>query len=72
MSGRGLTPDLALSWFPVLMRYAGLGIAIYVAVFQDFDRPSLLVLAAGMMGLQSVVEAQRKLADKKRDDKDVA
>lgn len=49
------TPKFA---FTKVIRWAGLGIAIFETLAEHVDRPSLLVLAAGMMGLHSVVKAQ--------------
>lgn len=44
--------------FPQVVRYVGLAIAIYETVVEHADRPSLLILAAGMMGLDSIIKAQ--------------
>lgn len=44
--------------FGQLVRWAGLGIAIYETLIEHVDRPSLLILAAGMMGLDSIIKAQ--------------
>lgn len=44
--------------FPKLVQYCGLGIALYETVVEKIDRPSLLILAAGMMGLDSILKAQ--------------
>jgi hypothetical protein len=40
------------------VQVVGLLIAIYETVFEHADRPSLLILAGGMMGLHSVWKAQ--------------
>jgi hypothetical protein len=64
----------ALQWldriWPVVVRYTGLAIAIYETVVEKLDRPSLLILAAGMMGLQNVVEWQRAVRTKQTQEKD--
>lgn len=52
---RSLHDSLDL-WWPTVIRYAGLGIVIYETIWDKVDRPSLLVLAAGMMGLKEVVK----------------
>jgi hypothetical protein len=44
--------------FTQIVRIVGLGIAIYETVYEKVDRPSLLILAAGMMGLDSIIKAQ--------------
>ncbi len=41
-----------------IIRVAGLGIILYETIFERADRPSLLILAAGMIGLHSVAKAQ--------------
>lgn len=55
MAKRGLHLTLT---FPDIVRYVGLGIAVYETVIEKVDRPSLLILAAGMMGLKNILEAQ--------------
>lgn len=42
----------------IIVRWVGLAIAIYETLIEKADRPSLLILAAGMMGLHEVVKAQ--------------
>jgi hypothetical protein len=44
--------------FSIVIRWAGLGIAIYETVVERIDRPSLLFLAGGMMGLHEILKAQ--------------
>jgi hypothetical protein len=44
--------------FTIIVRWVGLAIAIYETVVERVDRPSLLILAGGMMGLHSVWKAQ--------------
>lgn len=46
--------------FTRIVQWAGLGIAIWETFGENVDRPSLLVLAAGMMGLHSVINAQNR------------
>jgi hypothetical protein len=46
--------------FPVLVQYAGLAIAVWETLIDQVDRPSLLLLAAGMMGLDRVITSARK------------
>lgn len=58
------TPDqVALRWFPVVMRYTGWAIALYEMVFEQVDRPALLGLAATMMSgsllADAVIERRR-------------
>jgi hypothetical protein len=50
-----LSPDSFMAWFPVVVRYTGVGIALWETLGENLDRPSLLVLAAGMMGLPEVL-----------------
>lgn len=51
-----------MTW-PQAVRVAGLGIALYETIIEKVDRPSLLILAAGMMGLDSVLKTQSKGRD---------
>jgi hypothetical protein len=51
--------------FGQVVRYAGLAIALYETLVEKVDRPSLLILAAGMMGLDSIIKAQGGDAEKK-------
>lgn len=53
---RGL---LEVSW-PWIIRFAGLGIALYETLATNIDRPSLLVLAAAMIGLPEFINIGRK------------
>lgn len=46
---RGPKPQTFLDWFPVVMRYTGVGIAVFAAIRYEADRPSLYLLALGMM-----------------------
>lgn len=41
-------------WFPTIVRYAGVALAIYTAIVHQFDRPSLAILAAGMIGFKTI------------------
>jgi hypothetical protein len=43
--------------FPVIVKYTGLAIAVWETAIDHVDRPSLLLLAAGMMGLDTVMKA---------------
>lgn len=45
------------TYWPRIVQVAGLGIAIYETLFERLDRPSLLILAAGMMGMNAVYKA---------------
>lgn len=58
-SSRRRTPFEWLEWrWPVILKYAGLIIAIYEVApppGDAFQNPSVLVLAGGMMGIQSVM-----------------
>lgn len=44
--------------FPRVVQIVGLLIAVYETVIEKIDRPALLILAAGMMGLDSILKAQ--------------
>lgn len=55
MTSRKNKPKLT---FPKIVQWVGLGIAIYETLIEHVDRPSLLILAAAMMGLDSVLKAQ--------------
>jgi hypothetical protein len=52
--------DIIDAWFPVVQRYVllfgGLGGVYYETVIDHVDRPGLLILFAGMMGLSSIAE----------------
>lgn len=52
--------QFALPPFTRLVQWVGLGIAVWETLAEKVDRPSLLVLAAGMMGLHSVINAQNR------------
>lgn len=54
---RSLTPDLILAWWPVVVRIAGLIGVAHQAVFARLDRPWLLGIYGGMMGLSEVASA---------------
>lgn len=41
-----------------IVRMAGLAIVIYETLFENLDRPSLLIIAGGMMGLPEILKAQ--------------
>jgi hypothetical protein len=41
--------------WPWIVRFVGLGIAVYETIVENSDRPSLLVLSAGMIGLPEFV-----------------
>jgi hypothetical protein len=49
--------DFLSDIFPIMMKYVGLGIALWETLVEKVDRPSILLLSAGMMGLDKVVEA---------------
>ena len=55
-----MSPEQALKWFMLFMRVGGLVIALHAAFYEHFDRPSLYLLAGGMMGLEEVVKWARK------------
>ena len=57
MAPRGGDPERTWLW---LVRTCGLGIAIWETVVDKADRPALLLLAAGMMGLKTVIDYGRK------------
>jgi hypothetical protein len=42
-------------WWPTLLRYTGLLIALYEIFPQGLEHPAVLVLAGGMMGLKDVL-----------------
>jgi hypothetical protein len=42
------------TYWPRIVQVAGLSIALWETVIENFDRPSLLILAAGMMGINAV------------------
>lgn len=48
--------------WPRIVQVAGLGIAIYETVVERVDRPSLLLLAAGMIGIDKIHRAAKKLS----------
>lgn len=52
-------PALERAW-PWIIRFGGLAIAFYETLFENADRPSLLLLAAGMLGLPEFVKFQRR------------
>jgi hypothetical protein len=47
-------------WWPTVVRYAGLALAGYEVGIDDFQNPSALVLAGGMMGLKEVLDTRKK------------
>lgn len=57
-------PEERQSWlskqFPVIVRYAGLAIAIYETVWEKADRPALLALAGSMMLGSLAADAVRR------------
>lgn len=57
MAPSGGNTERAWLW---IVRAAGLGIAVWETVVDMSDRPALLLLAAGMMGLKTVVDYGRK------------
>ncbi len=57
MDPRGGDSERLWLW---LVRITGLGIAIWETVIDMADRPALLLLAAGMMGLKTVIDYGRK------------
>jgi hypothetical protein len=59
-TGEQHSPDLFDRTWPKILRLSGLGIALYETAIDKVDRPSLLILAAGMMGLQNVLDFQKK------------
>jgi len=48
--------------WPWIVRFTGIAIAIYETVFEHADRPSLLLLAAAMIGLPEFVKWNRDKA----------
>lgn len=55
----GLREALDL-WWPTLVRYGGMALAAYEVVIDDFQNPSALILAGGMMGLKEVLDTREK------------
>lgn len=55
-----MTPEALLAWLPVVTRYGALlGIA-HQAIFEQFDRPTLLALYGAMLGLSEIGSAMSK------------
>lgn len=52
-----MRPDSWLAWFPVVLRYGALAGVFYETVFEQFDRPGLLMLFGAMLGLGEVAQA---------------
>lgn len=50
-------------WWPNVLRYGGLAGVVYETVGEQLDRPVLLGVFAGMMGLREVIAAQRRRND---------
>jgi hypothetical protein len=46
------------------VRITGIAIAVYETVFENVDRPTLLLLAAAMIGLPSLISLDRDRGDK--------
>lgn len=46
-----------------MVRFLGVGIAVYETVFEQADRPALLMLAAGCIGLPSIIQLDRSRRD---------
>lgn len=42
------------NWFPTVVRYVGLGLAVYAVVVDRGEHPVLLTFAVGMIGFKSV------------------
>ena len=57
-------PEVRQSWlsrqFPVIVRYAGLAIALYETLIEKADRPALLALAGSMMLGSLAADAVRR------------
>lgn len=49
-----------LRFYPAVVRYVGVLIAIYETIIEDLDRPALLTLAGTMMVGSLAVEAYRQ------------
>jgi len=60
-----------MDWFPVVMRYTGVGIAIYATARFQSDRPSLYVLAAGMMSGEYVFRWARSAVERRTEEEDI-
>jgi len=67
MEAPNLNRRLDSAW-PHIVRYTGLAIVLYETVFERVDRPSLLLLAAGMIGLKNVLDLNKAVKENK--DKD--
>lgn len=61
-SRRGLTPERALAWFPVVVRYGGFLLAAHQILVEDGKHPVALAFIGTMMGLNEVVAAIAKAA----------
>lgn len=59
-SARGLAEKI----WPWIVRVTGIGIAVYETLFEHVDRPTLLLLAAAMIGLPSFINIDRNRAEK--------
>ena len=53
---------LERAW-PWIVRLTGIGIAIYETVIEHADRPTLLLLAAAMIGLPEFIRIDRGRGD---------
>lgn len=42
-------------WWPTLLRYSGLALGAWEIAIDGLSNPSVLILAAGMMGLKDVL-----------------
>jgi hypothetical protein len=46
--------------WPWIIRFVGITIVLWETILEHADRPSLLLLAAGMIGLPEVLRLERK------------
>jgi len=53
------TVDFLERLWPWVVRFTGIGIALWETLEENYDRPSLLLLAAGMIGLGEIVRVSR-------------
>jgi len=63
---RLLNGSAETTWFWIV-RIVGLGIVLWQLLFDQVDRPYMLLLAGGMMGLKNIRDISSALAERKKE-----
>jgi hypothetical protein len=56
-------PSLLEACWPWFLRFTGVAIGVWQSVFQGFERPSVLIFAAGLITAPEVYHWERKRRD---------